>query len=128
MGTHCIEHWTRARHPEKAYSLFDVRADDSATSKDGSQAVKIRKDSQQYVLLQTYANPAHWTHGLTDEEAGERSGLAAKPRCCYWKRCSELRELGLLEDTGIVRPSSAGCDQRAFRITMLGMSVAARLS
>lgn len=101
--------------------MFDFRTDDPDTSKQGAVDVSIRKGSQQATLLKEYARPEHWHNGLTDEEAGVRSGLARAPRCCYWKRCSELRRMGLIEDTGVVRPSSAGSDQRAFRISMLGM-------
>ena len=51
MGTQCIEHWTRERHPDKAATLWDYRATDPATSKAGAQAVTIRKESQQAILL-----------------------------------------------------------------------------
>lgn len=102
---------------------FDFRTDDPWTSRQGAEDVAIRKGSQQAILLRTYAAQSHWD-GLTDEEAGERSGLARLPRCCYWKRCSELRRMGLIEDAGTSRPSSAGSPQRVFRISMFGMDKA----
>lgn len=101
--------------------MFDFRTEDPWTSKAGAVDVQIRKGSQQATLLKLYAQQPYWTCGLTDEEAGELSGLARLPRCCYWKRCSELRRMGLIEDTGESRMSTAGSAQRAFRITMLGM-------
>ena len=99
------------------------RNSDPITSKKAAKGASKRSPSQQVIILKAFGSG----RGFTDEEVGMFTGLALKPRCCYWKRCSELRELGLLEDTGVVRPSSAGCDQRAFRITMLGMDAARRL-
>lgn len=127
MGTYCIEHWTRDRQPEKAITLFDYRKDGPETSKQGAADVHLRKDSQQALLLKAWAIEAHWTDGLTDEEAGEISGLADRKRCAYWTRCSELRRMGLIEDTGTTRTASSGSQQMVSRITMLGMDAVRRL-
>jgi hypothetical protein len=56
---------------------------------------------------------------MTDEEAGKMAGLY-EVHSCYWKRCGELRQLGLIEDTGTVRKSSCGCDVIVSRITKPG--------
>lgn len=101
--------------------MFDFRSDDPWTSEQGAKDVAVRKGSQQARLLIEYARQENWTRGLTSEEAGNASGLSANPRCCYWKRCSELAVLGLIEDTGEARLSSAGSPQRVFRISMSGM-------
>lgn len=80
------------------------RALDPDTSVDGAKDVKLRRGSQCAVLLEEY-----FTHrqGLTDEEAGIKSGLASK-RSCYWKRCSDLRRMGYIIDTGVRREQSTG--------------------
>ena len=54
--------------------------------------------------------------GLTDEEAATIAGLPI--RSCWWKRCSELREAGLIEHTEQMRLGSAGCNQLVSRITI----------
>lgn len=125
MGTYCIEHWTRDRHPEKALTLWDSHPE-SETSRQGSLDVRIRKDSQQAQLLAVYAKRVNWG-GLTDEEAGEQSGLADRKRCAYWMRCSELRKMGLIADTGVTRTASTGSPQMVCQITMLGMDAAGRM-
>lgn len=89
---------------------------DPETSRKGAKAVKPRRQSQAMLLLAEYQNQP-----LTDEEAGISSGLAAKPKCCYWKRCSELRAMGLIEDTGDTRPSTAGSAMMVCRITSEGL-------
>ncbi len=72
--------------------------------------------------LQAYSTA---TAGLTDEEAGTVTGLADSPRCCYWKRCSELRQAGYISPTGGARASTAGELQQVCRITEAGMAVLA---
>jgi hypothetical protein len=95
------------------------RNTDPDTSREGAKQVKPRRGSQQWVLLQAFAEAVD----LTDEEAGERTGLAHKPKCCYWKRCSELRHAGLIVDTGERRDSSAGSPQMVCRITPAGLEL-----
>lgn len=102
-------------------SLFGsamARRTDPETSHLGAQDVKIRRDSQKMQLLIEYAK-----RPLTDEEAGYASKLAMKPKCCYWKRCSELRELGLIGDNGDRRTSSAGSLMMVCDITREGRIV-----
>ena len=102
--------------------MFDdlplFRAADPTTSRDGAKDVLPRRDSQQHQLLAAYL-----AGDATDEEAGVRSGLAAKPRCCYWKRCSEMRAKGWLEPTGEVRLSTAGSAMQVCRLTSEGRRV-----
>ena len=84
-----------------------------------SPEVRIRAGSQRWDLLRQYVE-----HGpLTNEQAGDLSGLSEKKSCCYWKRCSELLEAGLIEDTGEERRSEVGEMQRVCRVTAKGMAV-----
>jgi hypothetical protein len=96
------------------------RSADPDTSREGAKDVKPRQGSQMSQLLAVYANARI---GLTDEEAGERSGLADKPRCCYWKRCSDLRRLGLIEDSNTRRAGSSGSDMMVCTITAKGLEI-----
>jgi hypothetical protein len=102
--------------------MFDdlplFRSTDPATSRQGAQDVLPRRDSQQGQLLRVYGE--NRIYGLTDEQAGDLSGLAQKPKCCYWKRCSELRQKGLIEDTGQEALSSAGSSMMVCRLTAKG--------
>ena len=95
------------------------RASDPVTSREGARDVKPRRGSQTMTLLATFAG--YKINGLTDEEAGVASGLAELPRCCYWKRCSELRALGFIADMGTTRLSSAGSAMMVCNITPTGL-------
>lgn len=86
------------------------RNDGPATSAAGARDVSIRATSQKADLLRAYG--AAGDGGLTDEQAGEQSGLAARRGCCYWKRCGELREDGLIVLTPTTREASTGSEQR----------------
>ena len=92
------------------------RNTDPETSVKGAQDVKPRRGSQAMLLLAEYAH----RDGLTDEEAGLFSGLLSRPKCCYWKRCSELRAKGLIIPTGETRLSSAGSAMQVCAITAEG--------
>jgi hypothetical protein len=99
--------------------MFDdlplFRSADPITSVLGAGEVKPRRRSQAMLLLAEYLQ-----RGMTDEEAGMASGLALKPKCCYWKRCSELRAMGLIIPTGETRLSSAGSAMQVCEITQEG--------
>ena len=91
------------------------RLTDPATSRKAAEGSKMRSGSQRHQLLAMYADHG----GLTDEEAGELSGLR-RPGVCYWKRCSELRQQGYIEPTGQTRESSVGEWQQVCRVTEAG--------
>lgn len=93
------------------------RNTDPVTSVQGARDVKPRRTSQAMLLLAEYAH----RDGLTDEEAGLFSGLAKRPKCCYWKRCSELRAQGFIAPTGETRISSAGSAMQVCAITAEGL-------
>ena len=88
---------------------------DPATSVQGAADVKPRRVSQAMLLLSLYEYA-----DLTDEQAGDLSGLAKRPKCCYWKRCSELRAKGFIIPTGETRLSSAGSAMQVCAITEEG--------
>lgn len=100
--------------------MFDdlplFRSADPITSVLAAGDVKPHRTSQAMLLLAEYAKGA----GLTDEDAGYASGLAQKPKCCYWKRCSELRAKGWIEPTGQLRMSIAGSHMMVCAITPAG--------
>jgi hypothetical protein len=88
-----------------------ARNSDPITSHMASYDVRPRKQSQKQRLYEAYLNhPA----GLTDEEAAIFAGLP--PRSCWWKRCSELRDEGIIAHTGIMRTGSAGSKQMVSRL------------
>ena len=110
------DEWAAIGH---ANGWLGVRRNDKATSKAGAQAMTVRAGSQRAKLLSTYfSNPY-----LTDEEAGTASGLSLLPKCCYWKRCSELRQAGYIRATGKTRVSTAGVEQQVCEITDEGSRV-----
>ena len=91
------------------------RNTDPITSVEAAADVKPRRVSQAMLLLSMYEYA-----DLTDEQAGDLSGLAKRPKCCYWKRCSELRYEGLIVPTGETRLSSAGSAMQVCAITEEG--------
>jgi hypothetical protein len=105
--------WAAIGH---ANAWLGVRANDKETSKAGAKSMTVRAGSQRARLLSLYVK-----YELTDEEAGHMSGLAENAKCCYWKRCSELRQAGYIEPTGETRLSSAGVAQQVCRITSEGL-------
>ena len=95
------------------------RTDDPDTSAAGAKDVKPRQGSQVWQLLEQYGN---YRQGLTDEEAGVFSGLAQR-RACYWKRCSDLRNLGLIEDCKVRRAGTSGSMMMVCVITTKGLEL-----
>ena len=109
----------------KDYLLEDLplfRASDPETSR---QASPIRVGTHRALLLEQYS---YATLGLTDEEAGMRAALAGHEIRGYWKRCSDLRTLGLIQDTGTRRTVSSGSQAIVCSITQDGLDAAKALS
>ena len=106
------EEWSAIGH---ANGWLGVRRDNGTTSTSGAKAMTVRAGSQRALLLAQYE-----LDSMTDEEAGHASGLSMLPKCCYWKRCSELRQAGYIATTGVTRRSSAGVDQHVCAITQAG--------
>jgi len=93
------------------------RATDPETSR---QISPLRVGTHRAVLLEQYATASL---GLTDEEAGMRAALAGHEIKGYWKRCSDLRTIGLIEDLGIRRALSSGSQGIVCVITQKGMDM-----
>jgi hypothetical protein len=99
-----------------------ARASDPVTSKAAANDVRIRARSQRGTLLRAFVMAGE--HGLTDEEAAYVTRLVENRSACWWKRCSDLRELGLIAPTGDTRPGSAGSDRMVCVVTEDGLRVA----
>ena len=82
-----------------------------------SKELRVRAGSQRWELLRQYVERGP----LTNEQAGDLSGLSDRKGCCYWKRCGELLEHGYIADTGEQRRSQAGEMQRICRVTDKGL-------
>ena len=93
------------------------RATDPETSR---QINPMRVGSHRAILLEQYFYAAL---GLTDEEAGARAALAGHEIKGYWKRCSDLRTIGLIEDLGIRRALTSGSQGIVCAITQQGMDM-----
>ena len=85
-----------------------ARASDPVTSQ---EAARRPRESQRMRVLRVYLTH----HDLTDEEAGRHSGVTGA-----WKRCSELRQLGLIEVHGTT-VLAGGVKARLCRITDAGV-------
>lgn len=99
-----------------------ARNTDPTTSHQAADSVRRRARSQRDILLEAYI--AAPDEGLIDEEAAQLAEV--KMRSCWWKRCSELRELGFTErifEDGepVVRRSSLGENCGVSRITEAGV-------
>lgn len=102
------------------------RNSDPATSKEAGKRIAIRAGSQRALILAAY----FYYRELTDYEAGQVTSFGDPlkfPNCCYWKRCSELRQAGFIEPTGHTRLSPAGQYQQVCRITEAGIKVVAEI-
>ena len=93
------------------------RLSDPDTSAAGAKDVQIRRGSQAAQLLEQYF---YNRLGLTDEEAGVKSGLA-KRGAGYWKRCADLRRLEFIVDTGVRRELSTGSKGMVCVLTQKGL-------
>ena len=90
------------------------RNTDPQGSVNGAKHVKPRQGSQAMRLLAIYAeNPIM---GLTDEEASSQAGILHG-----WKRCSDLRRLGYIEDAATMRETTSGVMAMVCRITQAGL-------
>lgn len=96
-----------------------ARNTDPVTSHAGAEDVKVRAGSQRAKMLNAFA----YLVEATDEEAMERApGISL--RSCWWKRASELRQGGYIEDTGETRIGSQGSARMVSRITSKGIAAA----
>ena len=82
-----------------------------AKDPDTSRNAVPRRGSQAKTILSLYLKG-----DLTDEQAVEVSGFVGG-----WKRCSDLRRLGFITDTGDRRKTLGGCQAMVCRITPAGI-------
>lgn len=80
-----------------------VRSSDPHTSRAAARSLDAKTILAQ--LARVYRDAG--ASGLTDEEAGDRVG---KPGA--WKRCADLRRLGMIEPDGRTRDGTSGRAQR----------------
>lgn len=99
---------------------FARNSDPQTSRKAATKENRIRWGSQCFKLLEAYIGA-----DLIDEEAARVSGVLAYARS-WWRRCSDLRQQGLIEPTGEERMSSAGSPQMVCRITDQRRALVAR--
>jgi len=85
------------------FSSLNHRATDPATSSMAARSLTAAS-SNRASLLEAYRRAGN--AGLTDEQAATAAGLDATAG--YWKRCSDLRRLGLISATGEIRNQESG--------------------
>lgn len=91
------------------------------TDPDTSRQIRLSSvNSQCMVLLSFYRQSSI---GLTDEQASQRALEAGHAINGYWKRCSDLRRAGLIEDIGVRRELSSGSKGMVCVITEAGREV-----
>jgi len=86
------------------------RKNDRATSIAGAADVAYRAGSQKRKLADVYAEV--YPDSLTDDEAAKMAGLLDS---CYWKRCGELRQDGVITETNFTRQGRAGVQRLTSR-------------
>lgn len=102
--------------PERVIeSTPTARVTDPPTSHMASMQVRMRAQGSKAALLL-----AHYDAGrdLTDEEAADLAGVSLSSE--YATRCSELRNLGFLDETGREREGRAGMARMTSVITVAG--------
>jgi len=88
----------------------------AATSKAATVSLAVRAGSQRAKLLAVYSMHTE----ITDEQAATLAGLEGKRRCCWWKRCSELRQAGYITPTLFAGISSTGATVQTCVLTVTG--------
>ena len=101
-----------------------VRNNDPKTSHQGARDVKMRANGQKVKLLVAYGsgqemNPYH---------AAVEAGIDTTRGACYWRRCTDLEQTGLIEKTGRQSMGNAGSLRDNYRITDRGLSYLQRHS
>lgn len=108
-----VEYMDALRGPR----TIPARSTDPDTSHRATEEIKVRAGTQRAKLLQAFALTPDF--GLTDEEAAlTADGVPLRSE--YAKRCSELREAGLIEPTGETRKGGSGQDRMVSWITAKG--------
>ena len=103
--------------PKIIFDLPLFRSTDPETSR---QVSPMKVGSHRAILLAIYNDAIL---GLTDEEAGARATAQGHEIKGYWKRCSDLRTAGLIQDLGIRRALSSGSQGIVCGITQTGLDM-----
>jgi predicted transcriptional regulator len=91
-----------------------VRNTDPETSHQAAaRAPSVRANDRRAALIAHVENPA----GITDFELAE---IVGRQQTSAGKRRGELRDLGLIEDSGLRRAAPSGSSSIVWRITMRG--------
>jgi hypothetical protein len=104
--------------------VIPSRSTDPETSHRAAAAIEVKAGTHRAKLLQAFSQIAvygRYDGTATDEEA---ASLADLLHAEYAKRCSELREAGMIEQLpGVVRKGRAGVDRLVCQITPKGVAV-----
>ena len=104
-----------------------TRAGDHSSSRKGAASVRMRAGSQKALLL--LAHLRRYPGSLSDVDAAVNAGLYHDRQTCWWKRCGELREAGLIEFTGEeVKSATTGETVKTSRLTEAGRALAEKLA
>lgn len=111
--------------------VIPSRTTDPATSHQAAATITVKAGTQRAHLLEAFllCDNQDWRRdrGMTDEEAMNLAYPKVLPESEYSKRCSELREAGLIEPTGVTRTGSSGHQRIVSRITEAGRKAVASL-
>ena len=103
-----------------------ARQDDPETSKAGAKSVALRAGSQRAKLLLAFLDGFD-RFPMSDEYAAKAARLYTVPNCGWWKRCSDLRKLGLIVPVGKVVSQTTGEEVMVSEITEAGIVLALEL-
>jgi|APGre2960657444_1045066.scaffolds.fasta_scaffold223501_1 hypothetical protein len=103
-----------------------ARQDDPETSKAGAKSVALRAGSQRAKLLLAFMDGFD-RFPMSDEYAAKAAQLYTVPNCGWWKRCSDLRKLGLIVPVGKVVSQTTGEEVMVSEITEAGIVLALHL-
>ena len=99
-----------------------ARRSDPETSHRAAENAAMRSGSHKALLLIAYG---YAENGYTDEEAASVAGLS---HIGFWKRCSDLRNLGFIIPNGLERRVSSGLMAQVCEITLEGKRLRATLA
>lgn len=102
--------------------VIPSRTTDPATSHAAARTITVKAGTQRAKLLKAFM--LFDVFGGTDEQAMIAcQSYGVSPSSEYSKRCSELREAGLIEPTGETRTGASGHQRIVSRITEAGRKV-----
>jgi len=87
--------------------LFAAETRTRATDPDTSRVAAESLDTGTILAQLAQAYREAGADGMTDEEAGDRVGKSGA-----WKRCADLRRLGMIAPDGRTRTGTSGREQR----------------